>query len=757
MSETEFDFELTDEVGASAPARKVAAKKAAKKAAAKKVAAKKTAAKKVAAKKAVTKKVAAKKGARVEAQAPQLLPMATPQPAQVPVVEIPVPKVVVPEDVPERFSTDGSAPEEPVVEAKASVDEPVKREERPRTEGARDGRRDERQNDRRDERRDDRRDERQVGSGRRGWSEGAGAPGPAMERERGGRNDRNERNDRNDRNRGKGPNKNNRKMGRREVPVAGKVRGGRDSKRPRDRARNRRAADDGIAAKAELGALAELEILNDLEALGALAERIAEAGKPPVELNALLKVPVIELAALAVEEHGLERGLAPVRDSLIEAITDAAVVARRPLKAQGIVDILEDGNGLLVYQDHNYQIRPCSAFIPRKLLKRYAIKKGAVLEVQLHPRRKPLPDDAIERLRAAGRAEEEDADMDGISESVESELIAQAMEAIFPQTEYMQDAEAEDETCPYVVKIERIMGKAPEANLEVTPFEELTPYYPTERIILETEAKNNWDNTAMRVVDLLTPVGLGQRGLIVAPPRTGKTVLQQAIANAVAVNKPEAHLIVLLIDERPEEVTDFRRQITRGEVIASTFDEQAESHVHCAEMVIEKARRMVENGEHVIILLDSITRLARAYNTLAANSGKILSGGVEATALQRPKRFFGSARNIEGGGSLTILGTALVETGSRMDEVIFEEFKGTGNMELHLDRALSDKRIFPAIEMAKSGTRKEELLYHPDEMQKVYGLRRAMKGVPPTDAMEMLISRIKKTQTNIQFLVGLSS
>jgi transcription termination factor Rho len=261
----------------------------------------------------------------------------------------------------------------------------------------------------------------------------------------------------------------------------------------------------------------------------------------------------------------------------------------------------------------------------------------------------------------------------------------------------------------------------------------------------------------MRVVDLLTPVGLGQRGLIVAPPRTGKTVLQQAIANAVAVNSPEAHLIVLLIDERPEEVTDFRRQITRGEVIASTFDESPENHVHCAEMVIDKARRMVENGEQVIILLDSITRLARAYNALASNSGKILSGGVEANALQRPKRFFGSARNIEGGGSLTILGTALVETGSRMDEVIFEEFKGTGNMELHLDRALSDKRIFPAIEMAKSGTRKEELLYHPDEMQKVYGLRRAMKGVPPTDAMEMLITRIKKTTTNIQFLMGVNT
>ncbi|MFP4283868.1 MAG: transcription termination factor Rho, partial [Opitutales bacterium] len=259
------------------------------------------------------------------------------------------------------------------------------------------------------------------------------------------------------------------------------------------------------------------------------------------------------------------------------------------------------------------------------------------------------------------------------------------------------------------------------------------------------------------VIDLLTPVGLGQRGLIVAPPRTGKTVLQQGIANAVLRNAPNAHLIVLLIDERPEEVTDFRRQLKEGEVIASTFDESPENHVHCAEMVCEKARRMVEDGRDVIILLDSITRLARAYNALASNSGKILSGGVEANALQKPKRFFGSARNIEEGGSLTIIGTALVETGSRMDEVIFEEFKGTGNMELHLDRQLSDKRIFPAIEMAKSGTRKEELLYHKDEMVKVYGLRRAMKGVPPIDAMEMLISRIKKTPNNLQFLLGINS
>ncbi|MCC5806375.1 MAG: transcription termination factor Rho [Opitutales bacterium] len=391
-------------------------------------------------------------------------------------------------------------------------------------------------------------------------------------------------------------------------------------------------------------------------------------------------------------------------------------------------------------------------------MKRFSIKRGTLIEARIHPRRKPLPDDALEQLKGAPGGGTESADIDGIPEQVENEIAAEALAALFPETEYVQDIDAEEETAPYVVKIHTLMDKDPGRNLEVTNFVDLVPYYPTERIIMESDPKAKWDNISMRIVDLLTPVGLGQRGLIVAPPRTGKTVLQQAIANAVAANSPKAHLIILLIDERPEEVTDFRRQIQTGEVIASTFDESPENHVHCAEMVIEKARRMVEDGRDVIILLDSITRLARAYNALASSSGKILSGGVEATALQKPKRFFGSARNIEdGGGSLTILGTALVETGSRMDEVIFEEFKGTGNMELHLDRALSDKRVFPAIDMNKSGTRKEELLYHPDEMQKVYGLRRAMKGVPPTDAMEMLITRVKKTQTNIQFLMGINA
>ena len=258
----------------------------------------------------------------------------------------------------------------------------------------------------------------------------------------------------------------------------------------------------------------------------------------------------------------------------------------------------------------------------------------------------------------------------------------------------------------------------------------------------------------MRAFDILTPIGLGQRGLIVAPPRTGKTILLQGLAHSVQENYPNVHLIVLLIDERPEEVTDFRRKV-KGEVVSSTFDETASSHVHAAEMVVEKARRMVETGRDVVILLDSITRLARAYNALASNSGKIMSGGIEATALQKPKRFFGSARNIEDCGSLTIMGTALVDTGSKMDEVIFEEFKGTGNMEIHLDRDLINKRVFPAINFERSGTRKEELLYHPQELEKVYGLRRVMQGVPGVEAMEMLIKRLKATKSNAEFLMSL--
>lgn len=301
-----------------------------------------------------------------------------------------------------------------------------------------------------------------------------------------------------------------------------------------------------------------------------------------------------------------------------------------------------------------------------------------------------------------------------------------------------------------LLKVDSINGVTPEKARERILFENLTPLFPDERIVMET----NKENLSTRVLDLAAPIGKGQRGLIVAPPRTGKTILLQNIANAIAINNPEIILIVLLIDERPEEVTDMQR-VVKGEVISSTFDEPPERHVQVAEMAIEKARRLVEHGHDVVILLDSITRLARAYNTIQPHSGKILTGGIDANALHKPKRFFGAARNIDQGGSLTIIATALIDTGSRMDEVIFEEFKGTGNMELVLDRRLADRRIYPAIDLIKSGTRKEDLLYHPDELEKIFLMRQAVADLAPADAMSLLLSRLKKTNNNIEFLLAM--
>ena len=301
-----------------------------------------------------------------------------------------------------------------------------------------------------------------------------------------------------------------------------------------------------------------------------------------------------------------------------------------------------------------------------------------------------------------------------------------------------------------LIKVDKINNQTPDRAKERIHFENLTPLYPSRRLVMETSR----DNFSMRVIDLVSPIGMGQRGLIVAPPRSGKTIILQNIANSIALNSPEAILIVLLIDERPEEVTEMER-IVKGEVIASTFDEPPERHVQVAEMTIEKARRLVEHGHDVVILLDSLTRLARAYNAVQPHSGKILSGGIDANALHKPKRFFGSARSIDQGGSLTILATALIETGSRMDEVIFEEFKGTGNMELVLDRRLADRRIFPAVDLIKSGTRKEELLYHPEELEKIYTMRQAIADLSTIDAMNLLIGRLKKTGSNIEFLLGM--
>ena len=450
----------------------------------------------------------------------------------------------------------------------------------------------------------------------------------------------------------------------------------------------------------EFGELFEWELLTKTEEIASLADELKSGGDEELDYYRIYDMELNELRE-EVASQQIEIPHAPNRDQLINAITAHAGAEKRAIITTGILEILEEGEGgLLVYERDSYRVKALSAYVPQVFIKYYGLQRGHIVKAQLQPHR------------------------DG-------------------------------ESCPIAVSINEVMGQDPETLNEIVPFTERVPYYPTSRILLEANSEAKWDNLSMRVVDCLTPVGFGQRGLIVAPPRTGKTVLMQGMANSIQLNYPDAHLIVLLIDERPEEVTDFRRQV-QGEVISSTFDETAESHVHAAEMVIEKARRMVEVGKDVVILLDSITRLARAYNTTMPSSGKILSGGVEANALQKPKRFFGSARNIEDGGSLTVIATALVETGSKMDEVIFEEFKGTGNMELHLDRGLSDKRIFPALSMDKSGTRKEELLYHPDEMLKIYSLRRAMKGLPSTDAMEMLIQRIKKTQTNAEFLMSVA-
>ena len=298
-----------------------------------------------------------------------------------------------------------------------------------------------------------------------------------------------------------------------------------------------------------------------------------------------------------------------------------------------------------------------------------------------------------------------------------------------------------------LIKVEAVNFEPPERAREKVFFENLTPLYPQHRISLETES----ENLSARVLDLMVPIGKGQRGLIVAPPRTGKTMLLQNIANSITKNHPEVYLIVLLIDERPEEVTDMQRSV-QGEVISSTFDEPAQRHVQVAEMVIEKAKRLVEHKKDVLILLDSITRLARAYNTVIPPSGKVLSGGLDSNALQKPKRFFVAARNIEEGGSLTIMATALIDTGSRMDDVIFEEFKGTGNMEIHLDRKLTDKRVFPSIELQKSGTRKEELLIPRDDLNRIWVLRKVLGPLSPVEAMELLLDKMAKTKSNSEFL-----
>ena len=435
---------------------------------------------------------------------------------------------------------------------------------------------------------------------------------------------------------------------------------------------------------------------NDLAALDALAGELSAGAGTPLSLHELYAKTLLELTAFA-RQLGVKFEGAPNKRQLLGEIFKFAATEKCPVRDTGHIDQNDRGH-FIVHEHVNYRLYPENAFLPDSLVKRYGLKRGHRVEVLIQ-----LP--------------------------------------------------LEGERCPSAIRIDRVQGMAPEAIANVTPFEELVPYYPLKRILLEDPEVVK--DMSMRAVDILTPIGFGQRGLIVAPPRTGKTVLLQNIANSITANFPEVKLILLLIDERPEEVTDFKRH-TKGEVVSSTFDETPESHVHCAEMVIEISRRRIEQGEHVVILLDSITRLARAYNALAGNQGKTMSGGLESNALQKPKRFFGSARNIEGGGSLTIIASALIDTGSRMDEIIFEEFKGTGNSELHLDRGLVERRIFPAINIDRSGTRKEELIYHPEELLRIYGLRRAMQGLGPIESMEMLITRLKKTKSNAEFLMSLA-
>ncbi len=367
------------------------------------------------------------------------------------------------------------------------------------------------------------------------------------------------------------------------------------------------------------------------------------------------------------------------------------------LEGEGVLEILPEGYGFLRSQDWNYLYGPDDIYVSPSQIKRFDLRTGDMIRGQVRPPKE------WERYLA-------------------------------------------------LLKVESINGDDPETAKKRIAFDNLTPRYPDERIHLETSD----GDLSMRVVDIIAPIGKGQRGLIVSPPRAGKTILLQKMANAIVENHPTAALIVLLIDERPEEVTDMHANVPSAEIISSTFDEPADRHVQVAEMVIERAKRLVEHGKDVIILLDSITRLARAHNTVAPHSGKILSGGVEAQALTKPKRFFGSARNIDGGGSLTIIATALVETGSRMDDVIFEEFKGTGNMELVLDRKIADRRVFPAIDIQRSGTRKEELLFGKDEINRVFLLRNFLGDMPHTEAIEFLLQRMQRTKNNKEFFISMA-
>jgi transcription termination factor Rho len=414
-----------------------------------------------------------------------------------------------------------------------------------------------------------------------------------------------------------------------------------------------------------------------------------------MNLSELKHKRINELAALARDLH-VEGASGLRKQELIFAILQAQVEKNGTIFGGGVLEILPDGFGFLRAPDYNYLPGPDDIYVSPSQIRRFNLRTGDTINGQIRPPK-------------------------------------------------------EGERYFALLKVEAVNFEDPSVARDKILFDNLTPLYPDERLCLETDT----ENYSARVMDLMTPIGMGQRGLIVAAPRTGKTMLLQNIANSIARNHSEVVLIVLLIDERPEEVTDMERSV-KAEVISSTFDEPPQRHIQVAEMVLEKAKRLVEHKRDVVILLDSITRTARAYNTVVPASGKILSGGLDANALQRPKRFFGAARNIEEGGSLTIIATALIETGSRMDEVIFEEFKGTGNMEIHLDRKLTEKRIFPSIDINRSGTRKEELLLAPEDLNRIWILRKLLSPLSPVDSMEFLLEKLKDTKTNADFLAAMN-
>jgi transcription termination factor Rho len=429
-----------------------------------------------------------------------------------------------------------------------------------------------------------------------------------------------------------------------------------------------------------------------------IQERYEVIKRSEIHLPELQKMTMQQLIKTAKEE-GVTEYTGLKKQDLIFKILKERVKQNGLMYGEGTLEVLPDGFGFLRSPDYNYLPCPDDIYVSPSQIRRFGLQTGAIVQGQIRPPK-------------------------------------------------------ENERYFALLRVEAVNYEDPDVLSEKVNFDDLTALHPSGRIILETTA----DEINMRVVDMITPIGKGQRGLIVAPPRTGKTVLLQKIANSVLINHPDAYVMVLLIDERPEEVTEMERSVRgpNAEVISSTFDEPASRHIQVAEMVIEKAKRMVEYGKDVLILLDSITRLARAYNTEAPHSGKILSGGIDASALQKPKRFFGAARKVEEAGSLTILATALVDTGSRMDDVIFEEFKGTGNMELHLDRRLVDKRIWPAIDINSSGTRREELLLDAEELRRVWILRRVLNDMNTVDAMELLTGRMKKSKSNAEFLMTMN-